>query len=176
MSLSAFLKPIAEALFSTVVDWIKGWYDQERREAAEWAAKSRERQIESLKEGRALEADLREAREKAVAVSSVAEWNARAKARNKARSLLPVALLLITCLPLTGCFRFYVSAREYKPYLPAPEQPTLTDAAPMDNADFRTVLQYTAELEAVIDTYNEKARISNIQNGFEEAREEAPSP
>lgn len=173
MSWASVLKPIAEALFSTIVDAIKSWYEQEKREAAEWAAKSRERQIESFKEGRVLEAGMREARETAVAASSVAEWNRQAAERNRKNRALAVAGLLFCTFALSGCFRFYVSAREYKPYIQVPTQPTLSEDAPMDNADFRAVLQYSTELQSVVDFYNEQARRSNIQNGFEE---EAASP
>lgn len=183
MSWAAILKPIASALFETVVDWFKDWYQQEKREAAEWAAKSRERQMESLKEGRQLETEMRVARDAAVATSSVAEWNKKAKARNERNRALGLVALLMCSVCLSGCFRFYVSAREYKPYLPLPKQPTLSEAAPMDNQDFQKVLQYVAELEAVVDTYNEKARLSNFENGFEaeapkkeEAVEEPSTP
>lgn len=170
MSWAAVLKPIASALFETVVDWIKGWYEQERREAAEWAAKSRERQIESLKEGRTLETEMKEARNAAVAASSAAEWNARAAARNKRNQAIGALGLVLCCFMLSGCFRFYVSAREYKPVLPVPEQPELSEEAPFDNSDFQAVLQYVAELEAVIDHYNQRAVESNIENGFEADR------
>lgn len=167
MTWVAILKPIASALFETVVDWFKSWYEQERREAAEWAAKSRERQMESLKEGRQLEAEMRVAREAAVAASSVAEWNNKAKARNERNRTLGLVALLICTACLSGCFRFYVSAREYKPYLPVPQQPVLSETAPISDQDFLKVLQYVAELQAVVDTYNEKARLSNFENGFE---------
>lgn len=77
-------------------------------------------------------------------------------------------LIIASCLPLSGCFRFYVSAREYKPILPIPEAPVLTEDAPFDNADFQAMVDYSMRLEVVIDSYNKLAHKNNIENGFEE--------
>ena len=77
------LKPIFSALFDSVLSWIKDWYEQEKREQAEWAAKSKERQIESFKEAKKVEQEAKEAMTSVKPVTSADEWNKRAKERNK---------------------------------------------------------------------------------------------
>lgn len=75
------LKPIFSALFDSVLNWIKDWYEQEKREQAEWAAKSREHQIESFKEAKEVENKVAEAMKNVKPVTSVKEWNKRVKER-----------------------------------------------------------------------------------------------
>ena len=78
------------------------------------------------------------------------------------------ALTALICLSFSGCFRFYVAAREYKPVLPTPVAPELTENAPFDNPDFTALVEYSMKLEAVIDSYNKSAHANNVANGFEE--------
>lgn len=168
MAWTAIIKPIASALFETLVDWFKSWYEQERREAAEWSAKAREHQMDSMKEGIALERKLKEEMVKPVEVVSLEEWNKEAKERNEKNRVVATTLpVLLFCLfLLSGCFRFFTAAPEYKPEIPAPPIPELSSTAPINNSDFQKLLIHIKKLHNVLDVYNEAARKSNIENGY----------
>lgn len=165
MSFSAIFSAIAQGVVKGITSWIQQWYDRERREAAEWAAKSKEAQLESFKEGKALEQKMKNAQESAPLITNVNDWNERAKQRNLANTSLLIILCLFGWMQV-GCFRFYVTAREYRPIIPTPEMPLLSEEAPFSDPDFLLLVEYIERLQSAVDLYNEKAHESNKEHGY----------
>lgn len=157
-----WLLGIAKSFFSSIIESIVSYVEKEKAEAAKWEAKSREKQLESIKKGQAIEKQIeviaKEAKVKAKGMS-FSDWNSG-------------LLVLLCCLPLTGCFRFYVSAQQYQPVPPPIERPDINLDMDGDGVEDvptereRALMVYSKQLEAAYNAVRENAKKVNEEAGF----------
>jgi len=148
----SILSAIVKGLGQVIMDWWRA----EQAESAKWAAKTRERQLISIKEGKKIEQDyvntLQKARKNPA--RSGALWNAK------------VTILLLLCpFILCGCFRFHVYAAPYRPVPPKIERPILENESPFSEREQKLV-NYASELETVYSKIRQEAIESNQKNGY----------
>jgi hypothetical protein len=153
----AIWKTVLETLFKSVASAIIDWWKNEKAEAAAWEAKARKVQMESMKEGKRIELEAYRKAKKIKASKSPAEWNKKHAAS---------AIVLLFCFLTSGCFRFYVAAREYKPVLEKPEAPTMEDITTPWSKREQKLVKWSEQLEMMIDEYNEWAKANNRKNGY----------
>ena len=155
-----WLKPIFDSLFSSVIAAFTDWWRQEEAEAAQSKAEARQAQLESVREGLEVQATMaRKALEAGKATpTSGAAWNA--------------ASLLLACLCLQGCFRFYVYARPYQPVPPLVERPVLADESPFTERE-QALASYATQLEAATAEARAWAIEQNQQQGYPVTPEDA---
>ncbi len=148
------------AILGTVLkfgaEWIEGWYAANKAKADEWAARTREAQLASLRRSADLERQITAAASKPPAVLTPQEWN-----------LGTPVLLLVALLFLTGCDAFtryvYIDAR--LPIIKTPFRPPLALVTPFNERELALV-GYATALEAAILSYNQAAAAENIKNGY----------
>jgi hypothetical protein len=154
--ISAFFTMILKVL----ADSFKDWFKEERVEADAWAAKAKEQQLESMRDGiereKLLQKELVDVGEKAKTFSA-ADWAA-------GKTLLLCFLLL----PLAGCFRFYVYSKPYQPVPPPlPPRPAYT-LLPEEVVSDRelSVIQYAATVEKSYNTVRADIIKQNVESGY----------
>lgn len=163
------MERIVKAIVGAVLNFVKLWYDAERREAAEWEAKAMRGKMESMKAS-----DAAERRMNAVVppevTTSAAAWNEKARLRG-------VGLLLIFLVFLPGClFTKYVQIEGKWPLIKAPACPTIP-AEPVELTPREFILAgYATALEVKIDAYNKEAKAHNVVHGYMEADSVAEHP
>jgi hypothetical protein len=147
-----WLKALAESLFSSLFQSIAAWWKEEQAAAAASAAKAREAQLNSVREGMAVQAEIArktvEAAQKAPATG--AGWNA--------------GLLLLLCCLLSGCFRFHVYASPYQPVPPHVPRPVL-DESPFSERE-QALVSYAVQLEAALHAVRAYAIAKNQDQGY----------
>ena len=111
-----------------------------------------------VKEGIEVEKKAAKKAKELIASSTPTEWNKRHCGR--------AVVLILCCLFLSGCFRFYVSAREYKPVIEAPPAPKLEDTTTPFSEREQKIVKWAEQLEAALKEYNEWAASNNKQNGY----------
>ena len=151
---SAILKPLFQSIFDTIVEWWK----EERAAAAQFEAKAKQIQMDSMVEAKEIEKKMIKAAKDHQQSTSPSEWNKRHAAT--------AGILLFCCLFMSGCFRFYVAAREYKPVIEIPPAPVLEDVnTPFTNRELQ-IVGWAEKLESMIKEYNNWAEMNNKKNGF----------
>lgn len=145
-----WLKALGEGIFNSIIGALTDWWAHEEAEAAKSQAKARDKQLESVKTGMQVQAEM--ARKTAAAATSApksgAGWNA--------------APLLLACLLLQGCglFRFEVYTHPYQPVPPRVDRPVLEDESPFNDRE-QVLATYATSLEAAL---NEARAYSIEQN------------
>jgi hypothetical protein len=152
--ISSILKPLFSSLFNAINEWWKA----EKAASAEWEGKARKIQMESLIEGKRIETEAFEESKKAVIPATPTDWNKM--------HCGGAVLLLISFIFLSGCFRFYVSAREYKPILKIPPAPELKDTETPWNNREKKIVKWSSQLKSIIEKYNLWAKNANEENGY----------
>lgn len=153
-----WLKALSEGVLTALASAISDWWRAEEAEAAKSKAKAIEHQLDSVKEGLAIQAEM--ARKTAEASSSTpssgAGWNAS--------RVVPVILLGIF---LQGCglFRIYVYTEPYQPVPPAVERPVLEDESAFNPRE-QVLAGYASELEAALAEARAYAIEQNQQQGY----------
>lgn len=152
------MQAVLSAILQTVLRGIMDWWKGEQAEAAKWAAKTREQQLESIKTGKAKEREYVEALAEARAnpAQSGAMWN---------KKLATAALLLMIVLPLQGCFRFYSYTVPYRPVPPKIERPVLEDESPFNQRE-QKLAAYAGQLEVAYEKVRQEAIDSNEEHGY----------
>jgi hypothetical protein len=156
--MSGWVKTIFESLFSSIAAAIAGWMRQEQAEAAKAEAKAREAQLDSVREGLRVQAEIAREVVEAQAPTTGAGWNA--------------GLLLLVCLSLSGCFRFHVYSRPYQPVPPLVERPHLADESPFNDRE-QALASYAVQLEAALHALRAWAIEQNEQQGYPVSAEDA---
>jgi len=147
-----WLKPIFDSLFSSVITAFTSWLRQEQAEAAKAEARAREAQLNSVREGLQIQADMAKAALEARAPTTGAGWNER-------------LLLLAAGLSLTGCIRFHVYTTPYAPVPPLVPAPLLTDESPFNDRE-QALADYAVRLRAVVDAVRVYAIEQNERQGY----------
>ncbi|NEN87924.1 MAG: hypothetical protein F6K48_02980 [Okeania sp. SIO3H1] len=145
-----WLKAISEGFLNALVTWWKA----EEGEAAKSQAKAVEKQLESVKEGMKIQAEMAEKVLKAEAPTSGAAWNK--------------LLLILACIPLlSGCglFRFHVYNRPYVPVPPQVEKPTLGDESPFNERE-QVLASYAIKMREAVNAARAYAIESNSEQGY----------
>jgi hypothetical protein len=152
-----WITSIFGTLFGELLNWGTAWFEKERAASRDYEAKARKVQMDSVKEGIELEKKLTQVANETApdACDSPAGWNA-------AR----ISVVCLCCFALSGCIRFYVAAREYRPIIPTPERPVLSGEQQFNHEDGKALADYATKLEKVVQTYNEWAENGNKQAGF----------
>ncbi len=157
---------VLKSLFSSVLGYIRLWYEQEKAQAAEWNAESRKAQLESVKDAARAADTIKTA--PIPKADKVSDWNAGATG---ARSLTIIAFLFALVWLNSGCIVRTVYVQSKWPYLARPERPLLPPE-PEEWTPRETLLKdYALMMEGRIDAYNKLAREKNVENGYED-----PSP
>ena len=150
-----WLKALSEGIFNSIIGAISDWWAREEAEAAKGQAKAREKQLESVKTGLQVQAEM--ARKTATAVTkapkSGAGWNA--------------APLLLACLLLQGCglFRFEVYTHPYLPVPPEVDRPVLADESPFNERE-KTLASYATQLGTALNEARAYAIRQNQAQGY----------
>jgi hypothetical protein len=159
------------SLFGALLDFINrtvmGWVKEEQVKANEWAAKTREGMLKSIKSTEALtkgmegvaktEADAKRA-------DTPDNWN---KQRHEAgiKPIATLALALMVVFGASGCQRIvFVESRW--PMLTPPERPEVPTDPPEWTPRERILKNYAENLEATINVYNREAEKHNNLNGY----------
>lgn len=153
------------SILKTLIEGFVSWFKQERLEADAWAAKAKEQQLESMREGVAREKQLLESLNAAV---------------EKAKTFTPAdfaagktLLLLLLLFPLAGCFRFYVYSKPYQPVPPKlPPRPAyeLVEGEVVSDRETRLV-QYAVTLEAAYNNVRADIIKQNTEQGYPDISE-----
>jgi len=150
-------KSILETILGSIWTAVRGWFEAEQAESAKWAAEARKQQLDSIKEGLAIEAEWRNRVDAAgKKPQTIADWN------TLARTASATALLL----SLSGCFRFYVVARPYQPVPPKIERPTIPTDPPELTDREHVLMRYALQLEAGYQAVREQAIKHNEEAGL----------
>lgn len=159
--MTAFLATLFKTLLASVVEWFQG----ERAEADQWAAKAKEQMLDSMKEGMKEEIKLRKqlvATEAKATSFSPSDWAAG-----------KTLLLVISVLGLSGCFRFYVYNQQYQPVPPSlPPRPAyeLAEGEVVGDREVQ-VIRYAATVEKAYNDVRESVIKQNIKAGYPETSE-----
>ena len=150
----------------------KAWWTQEKRTQAEWLAKTREGQLESLKSTLEIETKLNDSFNVEHAASSLpspSAWNAGkseqtspGEARRGGRASLMIVVFMLVFFP--GCLIRTVYVESRWPVLPRPSRPVVSEE-PWTPREEKLV-KYSISLEEVLGSYNEEARSHNAANGY----------
>lgn len=149
------LEGILGAFFKSIISSITAWFEKEQLEEAKSLAAAREKQLESIKNGKAAEKvikdSMKEAKNKQISVSG---WNSG-------------LLILFLVLPLlSGCFRHYVTAPQYQVVPPAIKRPQVPSEPP-EWTDREIILKdYAVQLEAAYEKIREAAIAHNEAAGL----------
>lgn len=130
------LEGILGAFFKSIISSITAWFEKEQLEEAKSLAAAKEKQLESIKNGKSVEKAIKESIKKVKKDISISDWNNG-------------LLLLCVCLPFfSGCFRHYVTADQYRPVPPLIERPQIP-LKPAEWTDREIILRdYALKLEA----------------------------
>lgn len=157
----SWVSSIVRVLFDSLAQAVMDWWKAEEAEAAKSAAKAREQQLRSVREGLAREADLAARILQTSTPTSGKDWNA-------ARLLL----LGLLVLPLAGCFRHYIVQEPYYPVPPLPDRPVLIDLSPFNHRE-QQLASYASTLAQIIADIRLSALKANIENEYPVAAEDA---
>ncbi len=158
----SWVASILRVLSDSVLQALMDWWKAEEAEAAKSAAKAREQQLRSVREGLARESEIAERILQTPAPASGKDWN-------KSALLL---LLWILILPLAGCFRHYIVQEPYYPVPPLPERPVLVDLSPFNERE-QQLATYAAALEQVVIEIRISAIRANSENDYPVSAEDA---
>lgn len=153
------LNQIIKVVLGFFADYVKMWYDGEKKAEAEWNAKTREGQLRSVIDADKIEVAISTV--KPVVPATPSGWNA-----GRAVSVLVLGLLLVS---LSGCTLFtrYVYVADKKPVIDLPDRPVLSDDPPFTERE-KKLVTYAVDIESKTRTYNEWAHEQNRTNGYEE--------
>lgn len=164
MALPVWLSSIIGSLFKVGLNFLKGWYEQEKAKEYEWAAKTAEARLESVKDAEKMELRITNAKPIETATTPAA-WNSGVGLDTNSLTLASLLLLLILLLTPGCLFTKYVFKAAKLPIIEAPARPQLDIATPFTERE-QKLAAYAQQLEAKIAAYNAAAREHNQQNGF----------
>lgn len=149
--MKALIGTVLQTLFKTLIDSAIAWWKAEEAEAAKWAAESRKKMIESMKEGRSVENAWNNT--PTPTVTTPRGWNT-----------LPLLLFVVL---LAGCHRFYVYVEPYQPVPTIPERPVLAEEPEFSERELQLV-EYSLTLEALLKEIRDWAIEKNRNNEYAE--------
>ena len=146
-------KKIIGAVVSSILNWVKSWYAQERVKADAWNTRALKAMLESVKDADKLSVKIRES--EAVGFESPRAWNK------------VIVIMLLVAVFVSGCIVRTVYVETKMPLIGRPDRPVLKEFRPFTEREQKLVI-YAATMEAQIDAYNQAARVVNSKNGYGE--------
>lgn len=157
-----WLVSIFGSLFKVGLNFLKGMYDAEKAKEYEWAAKTNEARLESVKDAEKMTLKIKATKPIVIAETPDA-WNSGVGLET---SSLTLASLLLILVLMPGClFTRFVYKEAKLPIIEAPGRPALATTPPFSERE-KKLIGYAQQLEAKIGAYNKAAKEHNDRNGF----------
>ena len=157
--MGAIIAAVVGALFKSVADYVNSWFAAKQAKENEWAARSAEAQLQSFKDGKAVEVQIEEAQKEIPKPQTVSDLQ---------HALGYCVVLCVLPLFLCGCFELRVTVKEYKPEIktePPSQEMFIDPDVPLTKRE-QAMGQYTVKLKTAIDKYNTWAKTENVKNGY----------
>ena len=158
-----WLASIFGSIFKVGLGFLKDLYKEEKAKEYEWAAKTNEARLESVKDAEKMTLKIKATKPIEIAATPGA-WNSGVGLESS--SLTLAAVLLVCILFLPGCmFTRFVYKEAKLPIIEAPGRPALATTPPFSERE-KKLIGYAQQLETKIGAYNKAAKEHNAKNGF----------